>query len=170
MVDYEMKLLIQYVKDFLKFITNARISDIESLNWWNLSTSCSFVVLIKGIIPTSLFKLIHNNIPHMPTALATCSSLMHFIFEESQRFWVERCILQSNIERAANINIDNKKENFASTGFDLPLGIPSNNTNSNPINTMVLLGFYWTNFWCSSGQALFCSSHLLLENDSFSLG
>jgi hypothetical protein len=122
MVDYEMKILIQRVKDHLKFITNAQTTDIENLNWWSLSSSFSFVVLIKGIIPISLFKLIHNNIPHMPTALAACSSLMHFIFEETQRFWVDRCILQSNIEKAANINLDMKKQQFNSSGFDLPFG------------------------------------------------
>jgi hypothetical protein len=156
MVDYQMKLLIQRVKDYLKVITNAQSIDIDSLNWWNLSTSFSFVVLIKGIVPTTLFDLIHNNLPHMPTALAACSSLMHFIFEESQSFWNERCTRQSAIEKAANINLKDKKDNFASSGFDLPHSIPTNNNNTDPISTMVQFGSQWTNFWCNSGQALSC--------------
>jgi len=119
------------------------------------------VVLIKGIVPTSLFRLIHNSIPHMPTALAACSSLMHFIFEESQKFWVERCVLQSNIEKAANIHINDKNEAFASTGFDLPIDLSNNSNQPNPISSMVQLGSHWTNFWCSSGQALFCSIHFV---------
>ena len=156
MVDYQMKLLIQRVKDLLKDITNAQSTDIDNLNWWDLSTSFSFVVLIKGIVPTTLFDLIHTNLSHMPTALAACSTLMHFIFEESQRFWIERCSRQSAIEKAANINLKNKKDNFTSSGFDLPHGIPTNINNADPINTMVQLGSHWTNFWCSSGQALSC--------------
>ena len=171
MVDYQMKLLIQRVKDYLKDITNAQSTDIDNLYWWDLSTSFSFVVLIKGIVPTALFDLIHINLPHMPTALAACSSLMNFIFEESQSFWTERCTRQSAIEKAANINLKDKKANFTSSGFDLPLGIPTNNNNADPINTMVQLGSHWTNFWCSSGQALSCFIFVfILGSDSFSLG
>jgi hypothetical protein len=154
MVDYQMKLLIQRVKDYLRVITNAQSNDIDNLNWWDLSSSFSFVVLIKGIVPVSLFKLIHNNLPHMPTALAACSSLMHFIYEESQRFWIERCTHQSAIEKATNISLKDKKVNFTSSGFDLSLGLHTNNNNNDPINTMVQLGSHWTNFWCNSGQAL----------------
>jgi hypothetical protein len=157
MIDYQMKLLIQCVKDFLRLITDTRINDINNLFLWDLTSSFSFVVLIKGIVPTKLFKLIHNNISHMPTALAACSSLMHFIFEETQIFWTERCSLQANIEKAANISLRDKKENFSASGYSLPHGVSANNNNIDPINTMVQLGSHWTNFWCSSGQALFCS-------------
>ena len=146
MIDHQMKLLIQRVKDYLQGITNAHSIDIDNLNWWNLSTSFSFVVLIKGIVPTTLFDLIHSSLPHMPIALAACSSLMHFIYEESQRFWIERCTRQSAIEKAANITPKDKKDNFTSSGFDLPHSIPTNHIDTDPINTMVQLGSHWTNF------------------------
>jgi hypothetical protein len=162
MVHHEMMSIIQRSKNFLKFITNAQDFEIERLDCWILSdyNTASFLILIKGIVPSYLFNFIHKFFPTMTLALAACSSFMHFVFEETQTIWTDRCDIQSNFEKAANISLANKKENFVSLGYNFLTSIPLNNQYSDPISAMIQLRSHWTNFWCSSGQALFFSFSL----------
>jgi hypothetical protein len=134
-----------------------QLSDIQQLNIWSLSntTQFSFIDLIKGIIPTTLYSIIHQSLTSKEATDAAMSSLMHFIFVQSNDIWKDRCSQFKDFEKSHEITDQLKRSLTENSGYHF-----SSSTLTfmphNVIDQMVRLGSQWTNFWCCRGQALFC--------------
>jgi len=129
---------------------------VEQLNIWSISPSAqiSFIDLIKGIIPFNLMHLIKSAFTSQNDSFAAVSTFMHFIFEQSQEIWKDRCSILKDFESAHNITDARKRSLTESTRYSFPTYQAFYDYNY-LVDTMVRYGSHWSNFWCSRGQALF---------------
>ena len=129
---------------------------IDQMQIWSttVNSQFSFVDLIKGIVPSCLSELINSSISPRANANAILSHFMHFIFEQSQEIWKERCSLQNNFEKSNDITDQLKRSLTEDSGYHFSTSQQFADA-SIFINKMIRLGSHWSNFWCSRGQALF---------------
>src|SRR3954452_7968355 len=164
-VNYEMRTIILRAKSYLKDITNSLDYEIDQLNCWLLDTwnTAEFFVLIRGIVPSYLFKFFLQKLSSRPVALAACSAFMHLIFELTQTVWRDRYSLVHKFEKSHNIILDSKAASFTTSGYDVSSNPSTHSFSSPPILSMVRMGSHWSNFWCSSGLALLLHFICFLE-------
>jgi len=149
--------IIETVKHHLANITQCNnMEPIDQLNIWALSThtSFSFIDLIKGVVPSNLSKFINSSITSQADARAATSNFMHFIYEQTQVIWLNRCMIFKEFEMSLGITESLKKTHINASGYNI---VTSHDVFSSSlfIDNMVRLGSHWTNFWCSRGQAFF---------------
>jgi hypothetical protein len=157
MVYQQLCVIIENSKQHLSQITQCNdIELIDQLNIWSLSvqTSFSFIDLIKGIVPTKLFKFINSSLTVRVDALAATSNFMHYIFEHTQVIWRDRCVQFKDFEESLEITESLKHLHINASGYNLSTSQKA--FSALPlINNMIRLGTHWTNFWCSRGQVFF---------------
>jgi hypothetical protein len=131
---------------------------VDQLNIWSLSSSLStqfsFIDLIKGIIPSNLMQLLKLAFKSQQDTFTAVSHFMHFIFEQSQAIWRERCSELKTFESSRDITDALKRSFIESSGYSFPTYRTSYDSNQ-LVDSMVRNGSHWSNFWCSRGQALF---------------
>jgi hypothetical protein len=91
---------------------------------------------------------------------------MHYIFEQTQVIWRDRCAHFKDFEESLEITESLKHLHFNASGYNLSTSQKA--FSALPfINNMIRLGTHQTNFWCSRGQVLF--HFWLLEYDNMVL-
>ena len=160
MVLHKMHALINNAKLLLGNILQSDHSSqlIKQLDIWSLFPASPsqfiFIDLIKGIIPYNLMHLFNKTFVSQNENFAAVSNFMHFIFEQSQVIWKERCSELKTFELSHDITDDLKRSLTESSGYSFPTYHTSYDSNQ-LVDSMVRNGSHWSNFWCSRGQALF---------------
>src|SRR4051812_43676338 len=100
--------------------SNFNISSIISLDIWNLNachTSFNFIDLIKGIVPSSLYKLLHHIVNNKSLVLGLISMTYQFTHIKIKSFWLDHYSIINQFEKAHNISLNDRKSNTVCTGF-----------------------------------------------------